>query len=114
MRKKRSRTKLLLTGLGICLFCFMATIPLYAVLKNRNKGTKSYIESLYCPPSKDPGSGPLCYVDPSDCRQFYHCSYGKLILLECPEGLLFCSEFIACASPLEEACTFGDCIVKED
>ncbi|XP_069688041.1 uncharacterized protein [Periplaneta americana] len=74
--------------------------------------TNTHIHSKAEQPLCDPGepTGVTYYPNPENCSNFYACETGILLNMQCPQGLLYCSEKSACTWSWDKECAFADCI----
>jgi len=61
-----------------------------------------------CPPQT--GNDPTFLPNPDNCNEYYECSNGVAVLMECPDDLYFCTQKNACAWRWEPGCIY-DCII---
>ncbi|KAJ9575934.1 hypothetical protein L9F63_007246, partial [Diploptera punctata] len=52
----------------------------------------------------------ILLANPNNCSNFYECAYQKPVLFDCPSGLLYCSEKLACSYGNDENCSYSDCV----
>eukprot|EP01054_Gregarina_sp_Poly1_P004468 Gregarina_sp_Poly_1__4467@NODE_2402_length_2178_cov_10_295595_g1529_i0_p1_GENE_NODE_2402_length_2178_cov_10_295595_g1529_i0NODE_2402_length_2178_cov_10_295595_g1529_i0_p1_ORF_typecomplete_len457_score24_38CBM_14/PF01607_24/3e06CBM_14/PF01607_24/3_2e10CBM_14/PF01607_24/1_1e10CBM_14/PF01607_24/6_2e06CBM_14/PF01607_24/2_4e11RNA_pol_RpbG/PF16992_5/0_41RNA_pol_RpbG/PF16992_5/31Pentapeptide_4/PF13599_6/85Pentapeptide_4/PF13599_6/54Pentapeptide_4/PF13599_6/25TFIIA_gamma_C/PF02751_14/5_1e02TFIIA_gamma_C len=62
-----------------------------------------------CPPPSENSNATL-FPNTEDCSKYYMCdNAGQLLQMDCPAGLLYCSEKQVCAWDWDNECKFQDC-----
>ena len=107
--KVKTTTKWMLAVVAAAVLCVgtLVAVPMY---ESRNQPTTRWWPPV-CPPIKGESQPVILIPNPDNCSEFWECDNGVPILIECPDGLYFCSEKASCSWTWDPECVFN-CVAR--